>query len=313
MMPDDARRHPIDVYVYERLIRRASDRISSVKPNASEGCLCHPIIGHSAWPAATVTIVEDDVIETITPKKLQQPPPLFIHNKGRWSEIQKPAVIPDFQTLTALLPTLKVAYHTYSLKENHEYRVVLRGVPKELPLEEAKEDHLIQNLPIQSVHRITNRACEPLDLVLVTANTTSIDNATKRTFFNITSVCSLTGIKVEQPHKKRIPGQCFDCQLYGHPSKNYYQRARCVKCLGDHGTTACTHNKDTDGPSACVFCKSAGRTANNLGYPRPPKRKSIYKLINNKKVPPPVLTALRRAPARGLGQFISHENNGGSA
>ncbi|GBP68450.1 hypothetical protein EVAR_56712_1 [Eumeta japonica] len=28
---------------------------------------------------------------------------------------------------------------------------------------------------------------------------------------------------------------------------------RCVKCLGDHGTTACTCNKDTDGPPACAL------------------------------------------------------------
>ncbi|GBP20747.1 hypothetical protein EVAR_14472_1 [Eumeta japonica] len=159
-----------------------------------------------------------------------------------------------------------------------EFRVILRGVRKELPIKEVKQDLIIQNIPVQSVRRITNRAREPLDLVLITSNTTSIDNATKR--------------------------QCFNGKLYGHSSKNCYQRVRCVKCLGNHGTTASTRNKDTDGPPACVLCKSGGHTANYLGYPRAPKRKPT--LNNKKKTPPPVQTAPRRAPARTFMDNISH-------
>ncbi|GBP21361.1 hypothetical protein EVAR_11960_1 [Eumeta japonica] len=53
---------------------------------------------------------------------------------------------------------------------------------KEIPTEEVKEDLLTQDLPGQSVRRITNRAREPLDLVLVTANT-GIDQETKRSFY----------------------------------------------------------------------------------------------------------------------------------
>ncbi|GBP67376.1 hypothetical protein EVAR_43659_1 [Eumeta japonica] len=72
---------------------------------------------------------------------------------------------------------LKVVYHTYSLKKERQFRVTLRGVPTELPIEEVKEDHLAQNLPVQSMRQITYRAREPLDLVLVSANTPAVDNA----------------------------------------------------------------------------------------------------------------------------------------
>ncbi|GBP55025.1 hypothetical protein EVAR_46321_1 [Eumeta japonica] len=68
--------------------------------------------------------------------------------------------------------------------DDREFRVVLREVPKEIPIEEVKEDLLTQDLPVQSVRRITNRAREPLDLVLVTANT-GIDYETKRSFYRI--------------------------------------------------------------------------------------------------------------------------------
>ncbi|GBP66576.1 hypothetical protein EVAR_47832_1 [Eumeta japonica] len=63
-------------------------------------------------------------------------------------------------------------------------------------------------------------------------------------------------------------------------------RPCCVKRLGDHGITACTRDKDTNGPPAYVLYELVGYTANYLGCPRVPKRKSI--LNNNKKAPPPV-------------------------
>ncbi|GBP54960.1 hypothetical protein EVAR_50404_1 [Eumeta japonica] len=52
------------------------------------------------------------------------------------------------------------------------------------------------------------------------------------------------------------------------------ERAHYVKCLGDHGTAACTRNKDTDGSPACVLCKLSA--------------------------------ALRRAPARAVRQNLSY-------
>ncbi|GBP35559.1 hypothetical protein EVAR_17421_1 [Eumeta japonica] len=94
--------------------------------------------------------------------------------------------------------------------------------------------------------------------------------------------CVTKRIKVEQPHKKSIPGQCFNCQLYEHSSKNCFQKAHCVKCLGDLGTATYTRNKEADGPSACVLCKTSGHTANYLGYPRAPKLK-VKPKSNSKK------------------------------
>ncbi|GBP75772.1 hypothetical protein EVAR_60085_1 [Eumeta japonica] len=58
-------------------------------------------------------------------------------------------------------------------------------------------------------------------------------------------------------------------RLYGDSSKNYYQQALCA----------------SDGPTACVLCKSSGHTANYLGFPRAPKRKTNRKVTNNKKAP----------------------------
>ncbi|GBP84786.1 hypothetical protein EVAR_66656_1 [Eumeta japonica] len=128
------------------------------------------IIKTKGQTAAKVATDEADVFVTSISKKTQKPSPLFIHDNGRWSEIRKqcvskciafskayniarglkvqPEAIPDFRNLSALLATLKVAYHTYSLKEESEFRIVLRRVPKELSIEEIKEDLIIQNLSV---------------------------------------------------------------------------------------------------------------------------------------------------------------------
>ncbi|GBP61933.1 hypothetical protein EVAR_44989_1 [Eumeta japonica] len=54
--------------------------------------------------------------------------------------------VADFIILQILLLTQGYAFHTYSLKEEREIRVVLRGVSREI--EELKEDLHSQNLPV---------------------------------------------------------------------------------------------------------------------------------------------------------------------
>ncbi|GBP24158.1 hypothetical protein EVAR_10382_1 [Eumeta japonica] len=125
----------------------ASQNAKTSKPaNSSQN---GKVIKAKAPTAAKVATDEADVIATPTPKKSQKPPPLFIHDKGRWSEIRKqcvsksiaisnarntarglkvqPVAIPDFRNLSVLLATLKVAYHTYSLKEEREFRSFSRS------------------------------------------------------------------------------------------------------------------------------------------------------------------------------------------
>ncbi|GBP86875.1 hypothetical protein EVAR_83474_1 [Eumeta japonica] len=105
----------------------------------------------------------------------------------------QPESVTDFRNLSSLLATLKVAYHTP--KGEREFRVVLRGVPKSPP--KRSEDLLTQDLLYNRCDGSLT-APEPLDLVLVTANT-GIDQETKRSFYRIKAVCSLSGVKVEQP------------------------------------------------------------------------------------------------------------------
>ncbi|GBP09534.1 hypothetical protein EVAR_76547_1 [Eumeta japonica] len=173
-----------NLYLYSAPWRTAGKPNSQDAPaskNSKTAKLSQPTkAANSKVPTApAVTIDEADVIVPPLRKNPNDRHLLSftIRADARGLKIQ-PATVPDFRNLSALLATLKVAYHTYSLKEEREFRVVLRGVPKEIPVEEVKEDLIAQDLLVQSVRRITNRARDPLDLVLVTANT-GTDNTTK--------------------------------------------------------------------------------------------------------------------------------------
>ncbi|GBP68748.1 hypothetical protein EVAR_99018_1 [Eumeta japonica] len=62
----------------------------------------------------------------------------------------------------------------------------------------------------------------------------------------------------------------------------------------------------TDGPPACVLCKSSGHTANYLGCPRAPKRENAHSNINNNKTLPPPVKPRRAERPRAVTQNLSY-------
>ncbi|GBP78310.1 Nucleic-acid-binding protein from transposon X-element [Eumeta japonica] len=136
--------------------------------------------------------------------------------------------VADFRNLQNLLVTQSYVFHTYSLKEEREIRVVLRGVLRDIPVDAVKEDLHAQNLSVRSVRRILNRFREPLDLILVSGTAEANVKATKAAFFEMRSVCSLSGIKAEQSRKRALPGQCHNCQSYGYSPRHCFNPARCA-------------------------------------------------------------------------------------
>ncbi|KAA5654911.1 hypothetical protein F3G64_35775, partial [Pseudomonas aeruginosa] len=84
-------------------------------------------------------------------------------------------------------------------------RVVIRGVPKELEIDYIKEDLTAQALPIVSVHRMHNgRDKKPYNMVLVALEPTP---EAKKKIACLATVCGLSGVTIEAPHRRGTPGQ----------------------------------------------------------------------------------------------------------
>lgn len=161
-----------------------------------------------------------------------------------------------------------IDFYRFPLEEEKVLRVVIRGIPKEFQVVPIHKDLKSQGFPVLEVNRMYGgRTKVPLDLVLVTLPRTPEAKA----IFNLKTVMSLSGLKVETPHPKSTPGQCHRCQLYGHASRFCESAYRCVKCAGQHSTSECTRTRDDPTPPKCVLCGNSGHTANYRGCPKAPK------------------------------------------
>ncbi|GBP71318.1 Nucleic-acid-binding protein from transposon X-element [Eumeta japonica] len=182
----------------------------------------------------------------------------------------------------------KVQFHTYVLDEERKLKVVIRGVPKDIETDDIKSDLVNKGFPVFAVYRITGRDGSSTGLVLAVLPKTDEARAISR---NLSKVCGLSGIRVEAPHKRGMPGQCHRCQRYGHASANCHVQSRCVKCFVLHWTSECSRSKDSGDKPACVNCGQE-HTANCEGCPKAskvvfkPTNRIDKKQFNNKKATP---------------------------
>ncbi|GBP86552.1 Nucleic-acid-binding protein from transposon X-element [Eumeta japonica] len=203
--------------------------------------------------------------------------------------------IDDFRKLNSYLIKSGIPFHTYALEEERKVKAVLKGVPVEIDTEDIKADLVRHEYPIvQVVHRMHRRDGTAVGLVLAILNKT--DGATD-IFKNLANVCGLSGITVEAPYKKGIPGQCHRCQLYGHAATNCHAPPRCVKCLDPHWTKECTRTRDSEGKPACCNCGS-DHTANYGGCPAAPKPKPKSSYNKNIKSPTDITSVGRISLSR---------------
>lgn len=172
----------------------------------------------------------------------------------------------DYRECLRLLVERKDSHRRRPYDYERDFRVVIRGIPKEFPESEVMASLLEQGIQVRSVHRLRNKRKGAYDIVLVKIDPTS---ESCKTIFTVKEVCMLVGIRVERPHKRVWIGQCHRCQHYGHSQKGCFAPWRCVKCLLPHSTNDCKKPKGV--PPSCVLCGQSGHTANWLGCPKAPK------------------------------------------
>jgi len=142
-----------------------------------------------------------------------------------------------------------IYYHTYQLKEERAYRVVLKYLHHTTEVEDIRQElldlgHVARNI-VNVHHRLTK---EPLNLFFV-----DLEPATNnKDIYNVTAIQNKI-IHMEPPrtNKKHIP-QCVRCQQYDHTRTYCNKRYACVKCGGSHNSKDCNKRRDT--PAKCALC-----------------------------------------------------------
>ena len=164
-------------------------------------------------------------------------------------------------------------FHTYKLKEERGYKVVLRNMHHSISTVDIKAEIEKLNHKVTNIWNITHQKTkQPLPMFFVELKPAP----NNKDIFNV-EYLQQCKIKFEPPRQKREIVQCAKCQRYGH-TKNYcYQKPRCVKCAGDHLTEHC-QRKERSCDVKCVLC-SGNHPANYKGC-------TVYKQLQQQNFPP---------------------------
>lgn len=154
----------------------------------------------------------------------------------------------SYRKLIRQLQQDKVVHHTYQIREERAYRVVLRNLHHSIPTEEIKQELEKQGHTVRNILNVRHRKTkEPLPLYFIDLE----PKPSNKNIYDIQYLCNMK-ITVEAPRKKNTIVQCTRCQCYGH-TKSYCARPyACVKCGGDHNTILCKKHPNT--PATCALC-----------------------------------------------------------
>lgn len=239
---------------------------------------------------------EDDPEPTVERHQQPQehkPPPIYIYGvtnfKAMTESLSKIVADEQYYTRTTTENTVKInlktveayrklvhhlreegiVFHTYQLKEDRAYRVVIRGLHPTTQAEEIKEElsakgHQIRNI-VNIKHRITKN---PLPLFYADLE----PHNNNKDIYNIEFLCH-TRIIVEPPRKRNDIIQCMRCQRYGHSRTYCTKPYNCVRCGRAHDSRTC--KKPRSIPATCALC--------NGDHPANFKGCSVYQDLRNLK------------------------------
>lgn len=177
-----------------------------------------------------------------------------------------------YSKLTKALNERNTQFHTYKLKSDKTFNVVLRGIHHSTPHEDIRVE--IENLghSVINVCNIKQRVTKkPLSLFWINLK----QNSNNKDIYQVTGLLN-TKIVFEPPRKKREIPQCTKCQRYNHTKKFCNHIPRCVKCAGEHHTLHCTQ-KNMGNNVKCVLC-GENHPANYKGC-------TVYKQLQQKQYP----------------------------
>lgn len=175
-----------------------------------------------------------------------------------------------------------IQFHTHQLKSERLFRVVFRGLPHSVPIDELKEAVEQLGYQVAAVTNIQKSVKENGGKIKVRFPLFFIDlqpNENNKEIYKLKDIlhCKIT---VEPPRKVKGTPQCSRCQRLGHTKSFCHRDPRCVKCAGDHVTANCA--KSPDNPVKCVLCDQFGHPANYKGCPEYQK---MLKRLQTSKTP----------------------------
>lgn len=169
----------------------------------------------------------------------------------------------DYKKLKEYLSEKKFQFHTFTLNSEKLVKLVLKGLPPTITIDEIKEELKDLNFNVEKIYQLSKKQEYPLYSLLFSPGTSSQEVVKIRT------LCYCI-VSWEKPHRKVNPTQCYRCQKFHHIANNCTRTIKCRKCAGDH------HIKDCDKQDeVCANC--------NQKHPANSKECEIYLKVSEKR------------------------------
>lgn len=250
------------------------------------------------------SLINEETDPATAKEKDSKPPPIFVFEVKNINPLRKlleeiaknqydlkilhgdevriqPKTTEKYTTIVKALREKDTEFHTYKMKKDRSFKVVLKYIHPSTDLEDIKTEIEAKGHTVENIWNIRKRGTNiPLPLFYVELK----PDANNKKIYEINSLLDCI-VQFEAPHQKRDIPQCSNCQRYGHTKGFCHRRPRCVKCTGDHLTSNCPQ-KTRSNNVKCVLCEG-NHPANYKGCMVYKEiQKSKYPPLRNKNVPP---------------------------
>lgn len=156
----------------------------------------------------------------------------------------------DYKTVCDDLTLYEVEYYTYTAQGDRLKKIVMKAAPY-LTEDNIKNELKANNLNVESVKKLSSKSSNQSKSFLI-----AIKNSENVAVSDLTAVKTVDSVRVQWQtfNRRDTISQCHRCQGFGHGSSNCQRLARCVKCAGQHLSSACPLGKRTETPR-CINCQ----------------------------------------------------------
>jgi hypothetical protein len=170
-----------------------------------------------------------------------------------------------YRKLIRHLNSEKIIHHTYQMKQDRAYRVVIRNLHYSIPIDEIKEELKKKGHTVHNILNIRHRVNKyPLSMFYIDLE----PKENNKEIYNLQYLNNMK-INVEPPNKQKKKIPSYNVQDVSSMAITH----KCVKCGGNHMTTDCQKSKET--PAKCALC-SGEHIANYKGC-------TVYRDLQNAK------------------------------
>jgi hypothetical protein len=137
----------------------------------------------------------------------------------------------DYNILLTEIQTAKLAYHTYPLPEAVQPRLVLKGIPPNVPEEDvcvelaSNNIQTVKIMQLTKTDKTTRTVINKYPIFVITFQ----PGTDMHKVLQLHKLCHCI-IRWEKFHNSRPIRQCFNCQSFGHSSNFCGRPPKCVKC-----------------------------------------------------------------------------------